>query len=218
MKSSLRHSRICLHCTGRASAAEAPERLDYNRSKIESQIAGLTALATTVADQFGLFVVDVKFGQLGKRRTLEVTIFRPDRPVSHTDCEQMSRSLETVLDQQMASDEPLIQGAYLLEVQSPGIDRALKTEREFQIFAGAKVTVETKTKMGELGHNFVAILLGLIDGKVKFAHAKPTASQSAKSKKNPGEPCTLEDVSVEHKQITQIRLYAPDLAPKPNKN
>jgi ribosome maturation factor RimP len=187
--------------------------LDNNRSKIEAQLTGLSALAEKVADQFGLFVVEVKFGQLGKRRTLEVTIFRPDRPVSHTDCEQFSRSLEAVLDQQMTSDEPLIQGAYLLEVQSPGIDRALKTPREFQIFAGQKVLVETKAKMGDLGHNFIGILLGLADGTVKFAHAKPVS----KSKKGT-EESELKDVSVEHKQITQIRLYAPDLAPKSNKN
>jgi ribosome maturation factor RimP len=213
MKSGLRHSRICLHCRGRASAAEAPERLDNNRSKIEAQLAGLSALAEKVADQFGLFIVEVKFGQLGKRRTLEVTIFRPDRPVSHTDCEQMSRSLEAVLDKQMASDEPLLQGAYMLEVQSPGIDRVLKTAREFQIFAGQKVLVETKTKVGELGHNFVGILLGLADGTVKFAHAKPVSRA-----KNSTDQSELKDVSVEHKQITKIRLYAPDLAPKSNKN
>ncbi|MFX8008379.1 hypothetical protein ABTK85_20290, partial [Acinetobacter baumannii] len=77
--------------------------------------------AEQVADKLGLKVVEVKFGQEGKRRTLEVTIFRTSEAVGHDDCETVSRQLDALLDENAQSDAPLVDGSYSLIVQSPGI-------------------------------------------------------------------------------------------------
>ncbi len=52
------------------------------------------------------------------------------------DCQQLSEKLGSLLDH-----EPLIDGPYILEVSSPGIDRELKKDRDFIREAGKTVDV-----------------------------------------------------------------------------
>jgi ribosome maturation factor RimP len=185
-----------------------------------------------IADQFGISIVDVKFGQEGKRRTLEVSIFRADPQVSLSDCEQLSRLIETALDEQAAAGEPIAEGAYMLIVQSPGIDRVLKTDREYRVFAGQKVVVQTKEKVQDLGVKFVAVLLLATPEEIKLAHPKPLQTKTsktakaaskgaAKSSSSPGAeqseagPETEhEDISLSRSIVSEVRLFAPDLHPK----
>ncbi len=179
----------------------------------DAKLAALSALAEEVAEQFGLSVVEVKFGQQGRRRSLEITIFRPDGSVSHTDCESVSRKLEALLDERATQGQPVVEGPFMLEVQSPGIDRAIKTEREFQLFAGQKVQVMCKEKVADLGHDLVGIMLGVSNGRLKLAHVQP--ANIFKTKKTvAGEGSAGKDLSIDQNKITQVRLYAPELAPK----
>jgi ribosome maturation factor RimP len=210
-----------------------------DRKGPEAKLQGVTELADKIADSVGVRIVEVKFGQQGKKRTLEITIYRPDGPVSHDDCEQVSRLLDAAIEELEAKGQPLLDGLFMLEVQSPGIDRMIKSEREFRIFAGHKVQIESKEKIGDLGHNIVGILLGLIEGQVKIAHAealvKPAkthkkvapkaaavngvedeagASLSGVSPKHGDKPGSGQEISLDQKKITQIKLFAPDLQPK----
>jgi ribosome maturation factor RimP len=57
--------------------------------------------------------------------------------ISVDDCERVSRAVSEVLD---ASDP--IPGHYTLEVSSPGIERPLRTARQFAPFVGEQVFVE----------------------------------------------------------------------------
>ncbi|MGB7190242.1 MAG: ribosome maturation factor RimP [Acidobacteriaceae bacterium] len=59
--------------------------------------------------------------------------------VTHDDCTAFSRDFGTLLDV-----EDLIPGAeYTLEVSSPGLDRKLRTEADFERFIGSLVKVQT---------------------------------------------------------------------------
>ena len=169
-----------------------------------------------VADQFGISIVDVKFGQEGKKRTLEVSIFRAEPQVSLSDCEQFSRILETKLDEQAAADAPIADGAYSLIVQSPGIDRVLKTDREFQVFAGQKVQVQTKEKVLDLGVKFVAVLLVVTPEEINLAHAQPLSTKPVKGskKEEPESETPREDITLKRSIISEVRLFAPDLQPR----
>ena len=177
----------------------------------------ISNFAQEIADQQGLFVVDVKFGQEGKKRTLEVTIFRVDQPVSLSNCEEFSRLLEANLDRQAEKEEPIVEGAYSLIVQSPGIDRVLKTEREYRVFSGQPVQVQTKEKVLDLGVKFTGVLLSVSDEEVKLAHPKPVAA--AKTSKGNAAPVVAaqskhEDISISRAIVSEIRLHAEELAPK----
>jgi ribosome maturation factor RimP len=85
--------------------------------------------------------------------------------ISHTDCERVSQQLSVILDV-----EDLIPGAagYLLEVSSPGMDRALFKPEHFSRFAGRLVKITTSEPVGEQKF-FEGRLAGFVDGKVRVS-------------------------------------------------
>lgn len=98
----------------------------------------LLALAEPVAEGLGLALVEVSLRQGGPSLLVTVTVDRPGG-VTIEDCRRMSRALEAELD--AASVLP---GRYRLDVESPGIDRVLRTPREYRYFAGREVEVTVR--------------------------------------------------------------------------
>ena len=94
-------------------------------------------IAAPLAAQEGLELVDVELGGPGGRQTLRLFIDKPEG-VSLEDCTSVSRAVSAALD----VEDP-IQGAYDLEVSSPGLDRPLRTPEHFQKFLGQRVRVKT---------------------------------------------------------------------------
>jgi ribosome maturation factor RimP len=133
--------------------------------------------AERVARSEGLEVVDVEW-KIGKQRFLRVYIDRvPIQPaetgeqevavpfpkISHADCERVSQQLSVILDV-----EELVPGpGYILEVSSPGMDRALKGEKDFTRFAGRLAKISTVAPIGEAKF-FEGRLKGFADGNVRM--------------------------------------------------
>jgi ribosome maturation factor RimP len=69
--------------------------------------------------------------------TVQVMAERPDGTMTIEDCEICSRALSPVLD---ASDP--VDRAYRLEMSSPGIDRPLVRQSDFERYAGNMVKIE----------------------------------------------------------------------------
>ena len=143
----------------------------------EEILGKVRQLAAPLAAQEGMELVDVEFGGGGGRQILRVFIDRQGG-VSLDDCTAVSRALSAALD----VDDPL-QGAYDLEVSSPGLDRPLRTPEHFQKYAGEKVRVKTFGPLPECENRktFVGILKGYeneavvidVDGKVfRVPHAQ----------------------------------------------
>jgi len=117
--------------------------------------------AERVARSEGLQVVDVEW-KIGKQRFLRVYIDRlppaslpeategqeaasPFPKISHADCERVSQQLSVILDV-----EELVPGpGYILEISSPGMDRALKSEADFQRFTGRLAKISTTEPINE---------------------------------------------------------------------
>jgi ribosome maturation factor RimP len=75
----------------------------------------------------------------------------------------VSQQLSVILDV-----EELIEGpGYTLEISSPGLDRALKTPRDFERFAGRLAKISTTEPIGEAKY-FEGRLAGFTDGKVRM--------------------------------------------------
>ncbi len=75
----------------------------------------------------------------GKHPTLQIMAERQDGSLINVDdCAQISRSISAVLD----VDDP-IAGAYALEVSSPGIDRPLVRQEDYQRYAGFEIKAQT---------------------------------------------------------------------------
>ncbi len=184
-----------------------------DKKTLEQKLQTVTEIADAIAEPLGLFVVECKFGQQGRKRSLEVTIFRKESWVSLSDCEQLSRLLEAELDKRMAVEGPWIEGSFDLQVQSPGIDRQLKTAREYKIFTGQVVQVQSKEKVGDLGINFKGTLTGAADGKLHLAKAqaiKPKQHTKGKQVATKADP--PHDVTVDMKSCSTVKLFSDDLA------
>jgi len=134
-------------------------------------------IAAPLAAQEGLELIDVELGGPGGRQILRIFIDKSGG-VSLDDCSSISRAVSAALD----VEDP-IQGAYDLEVSSPGLDRPLRTPEHFQKFAGKRVRVKTFGPLPECENRktFVGILQGYdnetivldVDGRIfRVPHAQ----------------------------------------------
>lgn len=109
-----------------------------------------------IAAENGVELVDLEFVKEGANWYLRVYIDK-EGGVTIDDCEAVSRALETKLDE----DDPIEQ-AYILEVSSPGIDRPLKKDADFEKYHGEMVDVKLyKAQAGR--KQFQGKLLGLAE-------------------------------------------------------
>lgn len=159
-----------------------------------------------------LVLVNARFTNQGKRRVLEVTIHKPGSTVSLDDCEKVSKKLDKLLDNK--KNGPLVDGPFVLQVQSPGIDRKLKTQKELKVFVGERVEVRSKIPIEPIGDSFVGILEEAIDGRVtisnpKVAETKPKKGKKKKSKKQDSVLNPVEEITLEFSDLSSIRL-SPD--------
>ncbi len=98
--------------------------------------ARVAALAEPVLAGLGYRLVRVRItGFAGC--TVQIMAERPDGTMSIDDCEAASRALSPVLD---VADP--IEGAYRLEISSPGIDRPLVRRSDFDRYAGHIAKIE----------------------------------------------------------------------------
>ena len=139
--------------------------------EIESEMEG------RVAD-LGYELVEVVWGGSGQRPLLKLRIDRsdsgPGSGVTVNDCAAVSRGLEAWLDAHEA-----LSRRYVLEVSSPGLDRPLVRQRDFERFRGERVAVtghrvllgRSKRLEGELvglqgeGSESEVVLLRMADGE-----------------------------------------------------
>lgn len=81
-------------------------------------------------------MVDVEYVKEGGNYYLRAYIDK-ENGITIDDCELVSRALEAKLD-----EEDFIDDAYILEISSPGLGRALKKDRDLQRSIGKEVDVK----------------------------------------------------------------------------
>src|SRR5205823_12647178 len=135
-------------------------RTGFHVGRREEIVEKVRAIAAPLAAGEGLELVDVELGGGGGRTTLRLYIDRKGG-VSLDDCTSVSRAVSAALD----VEDP-IQGAYDLEVPSPGLERPLRTPEHFEKYKGEKVRVKTFGPIAELENRktFVGTLQGFSDG------------------------------------------------------
>ncbi|MDQ1257904.1 MAG: ribosome maturation factor RimP [Candidatus Hydrogenedentes bacterium] len=108
----------------------------------------------------GYELVEVEFEPSG-RRTLRLYIDR-DGGVTVDDCVAVSQLAGPVLDV-----KDFIDGSYVLEVSSPGIDRPVRKPADFARFTGERIHL--KTHVAVHGRKrFTGVLTGFEDGLVRI--------------------------------------------------
>jgi ribosome maturation factor RimP len=136
-----------------------------------SRLAQLRRVVEPICAAHGLSLVDARFAN-EHGFVLKVLIERPGADiqtgaqVSLSDCQRVSRDLSAALDE-VEGVAP--QGAYRLEVGSPGLDRPLFTLSDFQRFAGETVKVTTHRLIPTYGRKrFSGKLIGVEGQQVKL--------------------------------------------------
>ena len=99
----------------------------------DERVVRIEAVIQPVLQDHGLELVDLEWRAHGPRGVLRVFVDKPGG-VALTDIERASREVGDILD---VAD--LISGRYDLEVSSPGLDRALRKDREFRWALGKRV-------------------------------------------------------------------------------
>ncbi len=124
------------------------------------KVEELTAeLAQPILDRNGFELIDCEYVKVGQEYTLTLYIDKPGG-ITLDDCELVSRELEVMLDEA----DP-IENEYILSVSSPGLDRALKTEKDFKRNIGKKIYIKTYRAIGKK-KEFVAVLSAYDDDTV----------------------------------------------------
>ncbi len=102
----------------------------------QETLAKLQAMLEPVARSEGLVLVEMQYRPEGSGLVLRLFVDRPEGGVTLEECAQVSRQVSDLLDV-----EDMIPSRFHLEVSSPGLNRRLKTERDFELFAGRAVKV-----------------------------------------------------------------------------
>ncbi|MBE5759394.1 MAG: ribosome maturation factor RimP [Clostridiales bacterium] len=119
-----------LSITGKESAVALKEEL-----KAE-------AVAEGIVSGLGYTYVGTEFNKNGESGAELIIYIDKEGGVTLDDCEAVSRALDEPLDIANPVADP-----YILIVSSPGLDRALKTEREFAWAEGRDVDVKLFAKV-----------------------------------------------------------------------
>lgn len=99
-------------------------------------IEKITALVEPVITEMQLELVEVQFRREQVGQVLRLIIYS-DSGINIDHCKQVSREVGHILEV-----EDVIGQAYHLEVSSPGLDRPLKTARDFKRCQGKKINVK----------------------------------------------------------------------------
>jgi ribosome maturation factor RimP len=117
-------------------AIETTEGVEKRLIVEPGMAARVVAIVEPVLETLGYRLVRVRVSG-SEGCTVQVMAERPDGTMTIEDCEICSRTLSPVLD---AADP--IERAYRLELSSPGIDRPLVRQSDFERYAGNAVKIE----------------------------------------------------------------------------
>lgn len=96
----------------------------------------LEKLATDVCERHGVYIYNTEYKKEGSEYFLRLFIDK-DGGVTIEDCENVSREISPLLD-----DLTFIKEAYIFEVSSPGIDRALTRDWHFEKVMGEEIEIK----------------------------------------------------------------------------
>lgn len=118
-------------------------------------------LAGQLCDSIGLELVHVEYHREPQGLVLRIYIDK-DGGVMLDDCATVSRELSDLLDVHLDGE-----ASYNLEVSSPGTDRPLGRQQDYERFTGKTVRIKTVRPL-DGRKNFTGILMGVSEGIVQL--------------------------------------------------
>jgi ribosome maturation factor RimP len=124
------------------------------QTPLEQKVATIVSPAI---EELGFSLFAIKMIGEGGSKTLQIMAEDPaTRRLGIDDCTKITKAVSALLD----VEDP-IQGAYRLEVSSPGIDRLLIRPDDFTAYTGFDAKLETETPNAEGQKRFRGVIKGL---------------------------------------------------------
>ncbi len=120
----------------------------------------LKQLLGPVVEALGCELWGLELQTGGKTKLLRMYIDRAEEGIGVDDCERVSRQASAVLDVEEA-----INGEYILEVSSPGMDRPLYELSQYEQFIGEDISLRLRFPY-EGRRNFKGRLTGIDDDEI----------------------------------------------------
>lgn len=95
-----------------------------------------------IIEEMGYEVVDIEYSKKSDGMNL-IFYIDNENGVNIEDCEKVSKVIDPILDEINPTDDQ----TYILSVSSPGIDRPLKTDRDFKRNIGNEISITTFYKI-----------------------------------------------------------------------
>ena len=111
----------------------------YNRKEI---LENITPIIENTAMRYGVIPIEIELVKESSKWFLRVYLFSKDHDINLEDCEKVSRGLDNLLDD-------LIPFKYYLEISSPGVEKKLKSEKEYIVFNGKSIDLKLKKPLNE---------------------------------------------------------------------
>ncbi len=130
----------------------------------------------------GFELVDLKVTKMGGKLLLQFFIDRVGGGVTLEDCGLMSEKLGSYIEM-----NNVLEGGYILEISSPGVDRVLRKEKDFLKFKGSKVRIKLKKPLNN-ARVYYGELLGFESGTVFLSgDLKFNLNDIEEARLNPGD-------------------------------
>ena len=131
-----------------------------------------------IIEDMGYEVVEVEYAK--KSDGMNLTFYIDcDKGVEIDDCEKVSKVIDPIIEELNPTDDQ----PYILSVSSPGIDRPLKSERDFKRNVGNEISITLFSK---------------IDGKKKFDGTLKSFSPEDVTITSNGKDITLQRDKIAH--------------------
>jgi ribosome maturation factor RimP len=114
---------------------------------LPNEIASRIEAIRSEVERDGVELLEVQFRRTGSRGVLTFIVDKSPG-VTLDECADVNRRLGEFLDRESELDADFLKGTYFLEVNSPGLDRPLKSSRDFERVLGDSVRVAWKTTSG----------------------------------------------------------------------
>ena len=125
-----------------------------NKAKI---IEDVTNLTKPIVEQLGYEFVEAKYDEVEGERYITIIIFS-EKGISFDDCKIVSKAVDAPLDELNPTNDL----SYSLNVSSLGLDRPIKTKRDFERFLNKEIEIFVDDK------KFVGLVESVNDESVKL--------------------------------------------------
>jgi ribosome maturation factor RimP len=119
----------------------------------------VTEIVLPITEKHKFELVDVEYIKEGPYWYLRIYIDKPGG-ITIDDCQLISEEIDPILDK-----KNFIEQSYFLEVSSPGLERPLRKDKDFEKFKGESVEVKLFAPI-DGKKVFEGELVGLIDNKI----------------------------------------------------